>query len=1012
MIKRILARAVVVIAVSILFVPLVIAEFTNGGFEDTPDLTGWTVSTNINQSIITPLPTIVDSLPLSQLNLQSGGSNLTTIGSGGSPESSTDSILGTHASFRFPRYGSKSAIVNLNGSSRNVNTLQQTYTTTTNDVDPVDGKVHVRFVALPVLESGGHPAHQQPYYFIQVENVTKSTVLYHTFKYAAESGVPWQTYGSYYYTDWQYIDIAPGFADLDVGDQVKLKVVAAGCSQGGHAGWVYVDGVGSFLPGLSAVATAATAINDDSDLTYTITYRNGGTGSADHATITQPIPANTTFVSVSAPGASCTTPSVGASSGNIVCDVGTVTANGGGSFTVTVHVNSGATGLVSNGSYAIAATGISSLIGPLAQTSITHAISYADLDVSVSDGIAAVAWGQAVSYSITVTNHGPAAANAANVVDSLPAQLTGATWTCTSTGGAACGTSSGSGDINLTTGVFPSGGSITITLTAHVIAGSGTGSVAHRVDIIPPGGVTDNSPLNDYSIDTDAIGTLRTLTINKSSAGASSILSVPSVVNCDASCSVASGSFVDGSSVTLTSIVNSPYTFAGWSGGGCSGTGACTFTITGDTAITATYTGGPTATPTPTATQTPTVVNTNTPTVTPTSTPTVSTPSVLPPTTGGGDTTDRTPTITGTGSIGQTVNVYVDGLLSGTAVVGSDGQWSYTFTTGLSLGNHEVTVRAVDANGTISAPTVVNIGISGDSELDFNGDGSTEIATWKHSGDHITYAFRGTDENSWKYYRTLGIFPAPGDYDGDGKWDTAAISIKKHQLIWNIPSGTAKPITSITFGKEGDTVISGCKLLGTDKNSLGIFRERERQIFAREKDSTKKTVGLVLNVKDANLLGCADVDGDKIDELIFQVPGTSSEKHGILVVSLSGKQKSYKDVGTFTRGLVVRRVGGALPLVGTVRNLESGKKGIEFTSISGDFKFPTVTLPKEVSMAAGVFVRSGQDSQPALFWSDIKGNVSRRYLVRGSTDEKLFKIPTDLRLIRAQNFTRSADFRN
>jgi len=34
-----------------------------------------------------------------------------------------------------------------------------------------------------------------------------------------------------------------------VGDQVSIEVTAAGCSQGGHWGYVYVDHFGSFHPG-------------------------------------------------------------------------------------------------------------------------------------------------------------------------------------------------------------------------------------------------------------------------------------------------------------------------------------------------------------------------------------------------------------------------------------------------------------------------------------------------------------------------------------------------------------------------------------------------------------------------------------------------------------------------------------------------------------------------------------------------------------------------------------------
>ena len=50
------------------------------------------------------------------------------------------------------------------------------------------------------------------------------------------------------------------------------------------------------------------------------------------------------------------------------------------------------------------------------------------------------------------------------------------------------------------------------------------------------------------------------------------------------------GSFAYGTDVTLTATPNTGYTFAGWSGAGCSGTSTCSITVTANTAVTATFT--------------------------------------------------------------------------------------------------------------------------------------------------------------------------------------------------------------------------------------------------------------------------------------------------------------------------------------------------------------------------------------------------------------------------------------
>jgi hypothetical protein len=77
-----------------------------------------------------------------------------------------------------------------------------------------------------------------------------------------------------------------------------------------------------------------------------------------------------------------------------------------------------------------------------------------------------------------------------------------------------------------------------------------------------------------------------TLTITKIGAGRGSVTSSPRGVDCGAICV---GSFATGTSVTLTAKAGPTATFAGWSGGTCSGTRACHVTLSADTSVTATF---------------------------------------------------------------------------------------------------------------------------------------------------------------------------------------------------------------------------------------------------------------------------------------------------------------------------------------------------------------------------------------------------------------------------------------
>lgn len=74
----------------------------------------------------------------------------------------------------------------------------------------------------------------------------------------------------------------------------------------------------------------------------------------------------------------------------------------------------------------------------------------------------------------------------------------------------------------------------------------------------------------------------------------------------------------------------------------------------------------------------------------------------------GGVTDDATPTLTGTGVAGFTISVYDNGgVLLGTTVVDSSGNWSFTPGTPLSDGVHNLTVIQSDAAGNPSVATTV-----------------------------------------------------------------------------------------------------------------------------------------------------------------------------------------------------------------------------------------------------------------------------------------------------------------
>jgi YD repeat-containing protein len=77
-----------------------------------------------------------------------------------------------------------------------------------------------------------------------------------------------------------------------------------------------------------------------------------------------------------------------------------------------------------------------------------------------------------------------------------------------------------------------------------------------------------------------------TLTILKAGTGTGTITSSPAGIDCGSDCTE---TYNENTAVTLTPTYSSCSPLAGWSGGGCAGTGTCPITMTANTTVTATF---------------------------------------------------------------------------------------------------------------------------------------------------------------------------------------------------------------------------------------------------------------------------------------------------------------------------------------------------------------------------------------------------------------------------------------
>jgi len=338
----------------------------------------WAVNTYLNSTAFTPqTPQTVAGL-----NLNAGGTALTVVEtSAGGPLQQVDADLGAGATLRWPRYGNEAISVNQQQVSagfepKNVNSLVQTMTITSANIDPTDNKVHIRFAFAPVFYFGSvESAVDQPYYLIQVTDVTQGSVVYEDFATAGQNGIPWQTItisgDEFSYTDWQLVDSAMGAQSVNVGDQVQLRILAANNLLGGHYGRAWVNGLGTTINGISVEGSAPSMASPNSSLNYTLNYRNGSAAQEDqedNVVLNFVTPTNSTFQAIDT-SASCTTPAVG-TAGTVSCSLGSLAAGASGSLTITVALSSAPSGTVVQRNYSISSTQETTLIGPPIFTSI------------------------------------------------------------------------------------------------------------------------------------------------------------------------------------------------------------------------------------------------------------------------------------------------------------------------------------------------------------------------------------------------------------------------------------------------------------------------------------------------------------------------------------------------------------------------------------------------------------------------------------------------------------------
>jgi uncharacterized repeat protein (TIGR01451 family) len=241
----------------------------------------------------------------------------------------------------------------------------------------------------------------------------------------------------------------------------------------------------SALADLAITKSGPGTANPGTNVSYTIVVTNNGPSDALSVSFSDLLPAGTTFVSESqttGPSFACTTPAVGGT-GTVTCSIATLLSGASASFTVVLQTTSA--------SFSNTATVSSSTPDPNAgnnsSTSATG-INTADVGIVKTASAPIPFGGQAVSYTIVVSNAGPATATSVTVTDVLPAGSTLVSSTPP-------GTCSGSPTVTCSIATLNNGASTTITLVVTAPLAGGTVSNTATVSAAE----ADPNPANNSS---------------------------------------------------------------------------------------------------------------------------------------------------------------------------------------------------------------------------------------------------------------------------------------------------------------------------------------------------------------------------------------------------------------------------------------------------------------------------------------------------------------------------------
>ncbi|MCU6668731.1 Ig-like domain-containing protein [Enterobacteriaceae bacterium H4N4] len=246
-----------------------------------------------------------------------------------------------------------------------------------------------------------------------------------------------------------------------------------------------------------------------------------------------------------------------------------------------------------------------------------------------------------------------------------------------------------------------------------------------------------------------------------------------------------------------------------------------------------------------------------------------------------GVTNDNRPTLFGSGEVGATISIRVDGTEIGSALVGPGGEWRFTPTQDIADGTHAITAVATDAAGNIGepsaafnitintvVPTAPSITFAEDNTGSIQGDVTSNVPT-----DETRPVLHGTGPANTliSIYNGTTLL-GTATTDANGAWNLALstpLVNGTHALTATVSDAAGNIATSGTFNLVVDTTTPGIPGLPT----VTVNPDGEPDVVLKSGDSTRDTTPTLSGTGTVGDVVTIYNGGDKLGETTVQPDG-------------------------------------------------------------------------------------------------------------------------------------------